>query len=123
MINPRHPLYRLADAIPWEELDSYFDDYYSEIGRAANPVRLMAGLLILKQMNNLSDETIVAKWVENPYYQYFCGEEYFQWRMPTNPTDLVHFRHRVGEKGIAFRKTPGPTTQGHEFLGMRGNLY
>ncbi|BBE20565.1 transposase and inactivated derivatives, IS5 family [Aquipluma nitroreducens] len=47
-------------------------------------------------MDYLSDESIVSKWVENPYYQYFSGETHFQWTMPCDPSDLVHFRNRIG---------------------------
>lgn len=100
LINLNHPLCLLAKEIKWDEIDMSFAGYYSEHGRASNPVRLMVGLLILKHMYNLSDEVVVAKWVENPYYQYFCGEIYFQWEFPTHPTDLVHFRHRIGEEGV-----------------------
>ena len=52
-------------------------------------------------MNNLGDETVVAQWVQNPYWQFFCGEEQFQWSLPCDPSDLVHFRNRIGEAGAA----------------------
>lgn len=60
----------------------------------------MVGLLILKQLRNLSDESVVERWVENGYYQCFCGEAFFKWEFPCHPTDLVHFRKRIGERGI-----------------------
>jgi IS5 family transposase len=60
----------------------------------------MVGLLILKQIYNLGDETVMAEWVANPYYQYFCGEAVFQWKFPCDPSDLVHFRKRIGESGV-----------------------
>jgi IS5 family transposase len=60
----------------------------------------MAWLLILKQMFNKSDEIIVEEWKRNPYHQYFTGEIHFHWEMPCDPSDMVHFRKRVGEKGI-----------------------
>ena len=60
----------------------------------------MVGLLILKQLRNLSDERVVKEWTENPYYQYFCGEVYFKWEFPCDPTDLVYFRRRIGKEGI-----------------------
>jgi IS5 family transposase len=99
-LNPKHPLYRLANTIPWDEMEQEFAPLYSHTGRKAHPVRLMTGLLILKQLRNLSDESVVERWVENGYYQYFCGEAYFQWEFPCHPTDLVLFRKRIGEKGI-----------------------
>lgn len=99
-LNPKHPLYRLTDTIDWKPVEADFQSYYVDFGRPAKPVRLMVSLLILKQLYNLSDESVVDKWVENPYYQYFSGETVFQWEMPCDPSDLVHFRHRVGKEGI-----------------------
>lgn len=99
-LNPKHPLYRLSNAIAWDELENEFSGLYSKVGRNAHPIRLMVGLLILKQLRNLSDESVVERWVENGYYQYFCGEKFFTWQFPCHPTDLVLFRKRIGEKGI-----------------------
>lgn len=99
-LNPKHPLYRLGNTIPWDELDREFSELYSAVGRNAHPIRLMVGLLILKQLRNLSDESVVERWVENSYYQYFCGEAFFKWKFPCHPTDLVLFRKRIGEKGV-----------------------
>ena len=74
------------------------------MGQPAKPVRLMVGLLILKQLENLSDEVVVDRWCENPYrraapYQFFCGMATFQWDLPCHPTDLVYFRKRIGKEG------------------------
>jgi transposase, IS5 family len=102
LLNPDHPLYLLAEEIDWEAMEIEFKQYYSHTGRPAHPVRLMVGLLILKQINNLGDETVVEKWVENPYYQNFCGVVTFQWSAPIEPSDLVHFRKRIGEKGAEY---------------------
>jgi len=60
----------------------------------------MVGLLILKQMYNLGDETLFPQWVHNPYFQYFCGESEFQWKFPYDPSNLVHFRKRIGKEGV-----------------------
>ena len=98
-LNPRDPLLKLAARIPWQRFEDEFDGLYSEHGRPAKPVRLMVGIMILKQLENLSDERVVEAWVRNPYYQAFCGEQYFQWRFPCDPTDLVYFRKRIGEDG------------------------
>jgi IS5 family transposase len=99
-LNPRNPLYQLTGKIDWGSVDADFAEYYIDFGRPAKPVRLMVSLLILKQLHNLSDESVVERWVENPYFQYFSGETHFQWSMPCDPSDLVHFRHRVGKEGI-----------------------
>jgi IS5 family transposase len=99
-LNPKAPLLLLAKKIPWEMLEREFAPLYAEVGRPAKPVRLMVGLLLLKQLDNLSDERVVEAWVQNPYYQAFCGMEHFQWEFPCNATDLVHFRKRIGEAGV-----------------------
>ena len=60
----------------------------------------MVGLLILKHVRNVSDESVVEQWSENAYYQYFCGYASFVPDVPCDPSELVHFRHRIGENGI-----------------------
>jgi IS5 family transposase len=99
-INPRHELYLLAEKIDWPDFEQEFAPLYSNLGQPAKPIRLMVGLLILKQLYDLGDETVMAEWVSNPYYQYFCGEVVFQWQFPCDPSDLVHFRHRIGIAGV-----------------------
>ena len=88
-------MYQLANRIPWELFEEDFIKLYSDKGRTAKPIRLMVGLLILKQVEDLSDEVVVDRWVQNPYYQYFCGEKEFQWNFPCDPSDLVYFRKRI----------------------------
>ena len=99
-LNPKDPLLLLAGKIPWEIFDREFSVLYADRGRPGKPIRLMVGLLLLKQIENLSDERVVEAWVRNPYYQAFCGMEHFQWRFPCDPSDLVHFRKRIGESGV-----------------------
>ena len=99
--DPRHPLRKLGERIPWRDFEEAFGEYYSEEGRPAKPVRLMVGLLLLKQMYDQSDEDVVERWVENPYWQQFCGMSDFQWQLPCDPSDLVYFRQRIGEQGVA----------------------
>jgi IS5 family transposase len=99
-LDPRQPLKQLADTLPWSQFEPAFGKYYSQEGRPAKPVRLMVGLLLLKQMFNQGDETVVAAWVQNPYWQYFCGMNEFQWQVPCDPSDLVYFRDRIGEGGM-----------------------
>ena len=99
-LDPRQPVKQLAETLPWAVCEQAFGKYYSEEGRPAKPVRLMVGLLLLKQMFNQGDETGVAAWVQNPYWQYFCGMHEFQWQVPCDPSDLVYFRDRIGEAGM-----------------------
>lgn len=101
MLNQTHPLYKLADKIDWEKFDTAFRPLYCQHnGRPSKPIRLMCGLLILKHLRNLSDESVVEQWSENAYYQYFCGMQEFAPGVPCASSELVHFRHRIGEKGI-----------------------
>lgn len=99
-INLNHELCLLTKKIDWTEFETQFAPFYSPIGSPAKPIRLMVGLLILKQLYNLGDETVMAEWISNPYFQYFCGETVFQWKYRCDPSDLVHFRHRIGETGV-----------------------
>jgi len=98
-LNPKHPLLRLAEQIDWAYFETEFSIYYSHRGKPSKPIRLMVGLTILKHMENLSDEILVQRWVQNPYYQAFTGETEFQWQMPCDPTDLTYFRKRIGSEG------------------------
>ena len=101
-INMNHKLVLLANQIKWTQMEKEFVPLYSKTGTPSKPIRLMAGLLMLKQMYNLGDETIMEAYVRDPYMQYFCGEAHFRWDNPCDPSDLVHFRKRIGEKGVEF---------------------
>lgn len=98
-LNPKQPLLQLAERIPWDYFESEFASLYSDIGRPAKPIRLMVGLSILKHMEDISDDVLVQRWVQDPYYQAFCGEAEFQWSFPCDPSDLIYFRKRIGEAG------------------------
>ena len=100
MLDSNDPLIALADTISWELFEDSFEKYYSIEGRPAKPIRLMVGLLLLKQLKNLSDEEIIEQWKQNPYYQYFCGFHEFQVALPCHSTDLVYFRKRIGSEGV-----------------------
>jgi len=99
MLDSNDPLVALAESIDWEYFHNAFKGYYSNDGRPAKPIRLMVGLLLLKQIENLSDENLVLQWKRNPYYQYFCGMEEYQPAYPCDPTELVYFRKRIGKEG------------------------
>jgi len=99
ILNRKHELFRLAGIIDWSSLEQQFGQYYSENGRPGIPIRLMVGLTYLEHAFGFSDEEVVAKWVENPYWQYFCGEHYFQHELPIDPSSLSRWRKRIGENG------------------------
>jgi len=98
-INTRHELCVLASEIDWESVEKDFSGYYADFGRPSIPIRKMVGLVLLKQIFNLSDEALIDRWVENPYWQYFCGEHNFQKSKPMDPSEFVHFRKRIGPEG------------------------
>lgn len=98
IINLRHALVKLSRSIDWDFLESKVQTCYAEKGRPGLPVRLIAGLHILKQMYNLSDESVCDRWEHDPYFQYFTGESYFQHRFPIERSSMTHFRKRVGEE-------------------------
>lgn len=101
MLNPSHPLYQLSEKIDWAKFETAFQPLYcQDNGRPGKPIRLMCGLLILKHLRNLSDESLVEQWSENAYYQYFCGMQEFTPSAPCASSELVHFRKRIGDAGI-----------------------
>jgi len=100
-LNPDHELLQLAKRIPWEQLETEFNPLFSEgPSRPPLPVRLATGLMVLQHMFALSDERVVEAWVENPYWQAFCGYDFLQWEFPVHPTSLTRWRQRIGPEGI-----------------------
>jgi IS5 family transposase len=100
-LNLEHPLVKLSQAMDWDEFEREFGKQVSsEGGRPTLPTRLMVGVQYLKALYDESDESVVAKWVENPYWQYLCGEETFQHEFPCHPTSLPKWRQRVGVEGV-----------------------
>lgn len=99
IINLNHELAKLAEAVSWSFLEERCGEVYADgPGMPPLPTRLMAGLAILKHTFNLSDEELCARWVENPYFQYFCGEEFFLHELPFDRSSLTRWRQRMGEE-------------------------
>lgn len=98
IINMKHELVRLADAIDWEWIDEELSVFYRDTGRPAVPTRFMVGLLLLKHIYRLSDEGVCERWVHDPYFQYFCGETFFQHELVHERSGLSHWRKRIGAK-------------------------
>jgi len=96
MIDMRHELARLAGLIDWRRFDEAFGGLYAEKGRPGLPTRLMVGLHLLKHARGVSDEQVCAQWIENAYFQFFCGETYFQTRLPLDRTSMSVWRGRIG---------------------------
>jgi len=98
IINLNHALVKLARTVDWGFLEERFGAAYSDKpGQPPLPTRLMAGLAILKYTHDLSDEVLCERWVENPYYQYLCGEEFFQHHLVFDRSSLTRWRQRMGE--------------------------
>jgi transposase, IS5 family len=101
IIDMKHPLVRLARTIDWGFLEATLGAVYQDgAGRPPLPTRLMAGLATLKHTYNLSDEVVCELWVENPYYQYFCGEEFFRHRLPFDRSSMTNWRNRMGAERL-----------------------
>jgi len=101
IIDMNHALAKLARTVDWGFLEERFGAVYSDKpGQPPLPTRLMAGLAILKYTHDLSDEVLCERWVENPYYQFFCGEEFFQHRLVFDRSSLTRWRQRMGEEKL-----------------------
>ena len=100
LINAEHELVKLAQQIDWAKMELELQNLYSSQGRPSIPLRKIVGLLVLKSIFNESDESVVDRWIENPYWQYLTGEEFFQHQKPFDPSEFVHFRKRLKEKDL-----------------------
>src|SRR6187397_2464209 len=98
IINLKHELAQLAGAIDWDWIDGEIAPLYSEKGRPGIETRFAIGLLLLKHIYGLSDEGVCERWVYDPYFQHFTGEEFFQHAFPQERSDLSHWRKRLGDK-------------------------
>ncbi len=103
MLDEKHPLFKLANKINWSGFDSKFGQLFrSKKGKPATPTRVVVGLLYIKHTFNFSDEEVVLRFKENPYWQYFCGYSFFQKTPPCDATVLVKWRKRMKEEGMEF---------------------
>lgn len=106
LINASHPLVKLAELIDWEVFEREWSRLFvSKRGRPATPPRLIAGLFYLQHTFACSDEALIWTWVENPYWQHFCGETYFQHEPPIDPSSMSRWRKRIGEEGVEWLLT------------------
>jgi len=101
-IQMNHELVQASHEIQWEQFEEKLKPLYSNRGRPSVPPRKVLGMLLLKNRFKLSDEKVLNIWVENPYWQYFCGEVYFQKEKPFAVSEFSRFRRRIGEAGDEF---------------------
>lgn len=101
IINMRHELVKLAQLIDWDFFDRRFASLYKEKGRPGVSTRLLVGLHLLKHINGLSDEATCDRWVCDPYFQYFCGETFFQHSLPIDRSSMTRWRQRIGAEEMA----------------------
>ncbi len=101
IIDPGHLLVRLAGELDWNRLEGSIRSVCRP-GPGQPPLasRLVAGLFVLKRIHGLSDEALCARWLENPYDQYFCGEQHFRRRLPLDRSSMARWRRRLGEDEI-----------------------
>jgi len=120
LLNPTHELVQLAQKIDWGRFEAAFAGGFSpDMGAPAKATRLMVGLQYLKYTFDESDESVVDRWVENPYWQYFCGYTHLQHQCPIHPTSMSRWRKRVGadrleellQETIALAKREGQVSQ------------
>ena len=100
ILDPNHTLCQLSKRINWKPLEDEFEKLFAEQGAPAKPVRLVVGIMMLQHMYGFSDEGVVASWVENPYWQMFCGEQQLQKARPIDPSSLPRWRKRLGKEGM-----------------------
>jgi IS5 family transposase len=106
LIDMRHELVKLAALIDWEFFDREWAGFFpSGTGRPATPPRWVAGLMYLQHLHRLLDESVVARWVENPYYQHFARETFFQHQLPIHPSSLSRWCDRIGHEGAEWLMT------------------
>src|ERR1700688_132401 len=98
IINLKHELVQLAGRIDWDWIDCEIAPLYSDNGRPGIESRFVIGLLLLKHIYGLSDEGVCQRWVYDPYFQHFTGEQFFQHEFPHERSDLSHWRKRLGDK-------------------------
>lgn len=99
LVDSKHGLVRLTKQINWHAFDEKFEAFFTSEGRPAIETRLMVSLHYLKYLHDLSDEATVAVWVENPYWQYFSGRQYFEHEVPIDPSSMTRWRRRIGKEG------------------------
>jgi IS5 family transposase len=100
IISLRHPLVRLSAEISWEAFEQQLQPTYAPVmGAPGISTRLMVSLHYLKYQHDLSDEAVVARWVENPYWQFFSGMQFFSHQAPIDPSSMTRWRSRLGASG------------------------
>ena len=97
-LNEKNRWLRIAELIPWEQLEQKYSQHFSHTGRPAHNASLVIGLLLLKHMTGTSDREIVQLVCENPYMQAFCGLDNFNAGKLIDPSTLTYVRKRLGSK-------------------------
>lgn len=95
-----HELLLLAKLIDWQGFNQHCGEHFSKNRRPSIPSRMMIGLQILKQIHAFSDKVVCKRWVENPYFQYFCRETFFHHKFPIERSSMTHWRKRAGKDAL-----------------------
>jgi transposase, IS5 family len=100
IVDPAHPLIKLGSQINWTLFEEQLGATYPvKTGAPGIDTRLMVALHYLKYQHDLSDEAVVARWTENPYWQHFSGRQFFEHELPIDPSSMTRWRQRLGEAG------------------------
>ena len=100
LVNAGHALVKLGRQMNWASFDEQLGQTYDPSNGAPGvSTRLMVALHYLKYQYDLSDDVVVAKWVENPYWQHFSGRQFFEHELPIHPSSMTRWRKRLGEAG------------------------
>ncbi len=97
-LNMENRWIKLHDLIPWTELEGIYRKYFSALGRPGKNSQLINGLLILKHLQVVSDEEVIALFLESPYIQYFCGYDQFVIGNEIEASTLTKMRKRLGNE-------------------------
>lgn len=101
MLNPNDEFCILSQKIPWNELNRKFGQLFSKAEQPSGiSVRLIIGLLVIGELYQISDEEVIARWLEYPYWQYFCGCDHLEWSIAVEPSWLPKWRQALGEEGM-----------------------
>ncbi|MCY4299744.1 MAG: transposase [Flavobacteriaceae bacterium] len=100
ILHPKHKIQWLADAIDWSFFEKALEPLDAKTGRPSHRIRVMVGCLMLKRLDHLGDETLMDRWIEHPTMPYVTGSDVMNHQPPCDPSDLSHFRERMGQAGV-----------------------
>ena len=96
-MDPDNRWVKKAETIPWDQIEEKYAALFpSSTGMPAKPLRMALGSLLIQKKYDCSDRELVQQIMENPYFQYFCGELYFCHKLPLDRSSMTRWRGRIG---------------------------